>query len=188
LIGLRAILQKFGLSPWPIFNFSSCSVGYPLDLVVCTALGVDMYDCVYPTRTARFGVALVSGVAPGTLRLKGNDCVMDTNVIEDNCICQACRRKISRATLARLFKANNPVGVELLTQHNIAYMMKLVRSMRDAIIANAFQDYVKRFITMQYPGMSMGGEDIPRWVIDALQAAGIDLADHDRRQSIVESL
>ena len=42
-------------------------VGYPLDLVVCTALGVDMYDCVYPTRTARFGVALVS---TGVVKLK----------------------------------------------------------------------------------------------------------------------
>ena len=52
-------------------------VGYPLDLVVCTALGVDMYDCVYPTRTARFGVALVDGVAPGTLRLKGTEFAKD---------------------------------------------------------------------------------------------------------------
>jgi queuine tRNA-ribosyltransferase len=134
-----------------------------------------MYDCVYPTRTARFGVALISGKAPGTLRLKGNDCAIDTRIVEEKCMCQACRRMVSRATLARLFKAGNPVAVELLTQHNIAYMMQLVREMREAIIANKFSDFVRRFIHMQYPGTQQGGEDIPRWVIDALNAAGIDV-------------
>jgi tRNA-guanine family transglycosylase len=47
-------------------------VGYPLDVIVCTSLGVDMYDCVYPIRTARLGVALVPGPAPGTLKLKAH--------------------------------------------------------------------------------------------------------------------
>lgn len=134
-----------------------------------------MFDCVYPTRTARFGVALISGKAPGTLRLKGNDCATDTGIVQDKCKCQACRRMISRATLARLFKAGNPVAVELLTQHNIAYMMQLVRDMRDAIIANQFSNYVKRFINMQYPGIRRGGEEIPSWVVDALNAASIDV-------------
>jgi queuine tRNA-ribosyltransferase catalytic subunit len=135
-----------------------------------------MYDCVYPTRTARFGVALISGKAPGTLRLKGNDCATDANIVQHDCTCQACRRKISRATLARLFKAGNPVAVELLTQHNIAFMMKLVRDMREAIIANQFSDFVQRFVNTQYPGVNKGGEDIPSWVIDALGAAGINVA------------
>lgn len=137
-----------------------------------------MYDCVYPTRTARFGVALISGKAPGTLRLKGNDCAMDTGIVQDNCKCQACRRMISRATLARLFKAGNPVAVELLTQHNIAYMMQLVRDMREAILANQFPNYVKRFINTQYPGIQRGGEEIPLWVIDALNAAGINVVEN----------
>jgi queuine tRNA-ribosyltransferase catalytic subunit len=149
-------------------------VGYPLDLVVCTALGVDLYDCVYPTRTARFGVALVTGKAPGTLRLKGNDCAMDMNVLQDDCFCQACRRKIPRATLARLFKAGNPIAVELLTQHNVAFMMKLVRDMRESIMDDSFAQFVKLFINMQYPGVERDGDDVPSWVIDALHAAGID--------------
>jgi queuine tRNA-ribosyltransferase catalytic subunit len=147
-----------------------------LDLVVCTALGVDLYDCVYPTRTARFGVALVDGKAPGTLRLKGNDCATDINVLDEKCTCQACRRKISRATLARLFKAGNPVAIELLTQHNIAYMMKLVRNMRKSIIDDRFAEYARRFITMQFPGEASGGENVPIWVIEALRASGIDLS------------
>lgn len=63
-------------------------VGYPLDIVVCTALGVDMYDCVYPTRTARFGTALIS---TGTLRLKSLDCSTDNDPIDKECTCQTCK-------------------------------------------------------------------------------------------------
>lgn len=155
---------------------SKTRVGYPLDLVVCTALGVDLYDCVYPTRTARFGVALVDGKAPGTLRLKGNDCANDLHVLDKNCACQACRQNISRAALARLFKAGNPVAIELLTQHNIAYMMKLVREMRESIIDDRFSEYAQRFISMQFPGVESGGENVPVWVIEALSSAGIDLS------------
>jgi queuine tRNA-ribosyltransferase catalytic subunit len=151
-------------------------VGYPLDLVVCTALGVDLFDCVYPTRTARFGVALVPGKAPGILRLKGNDCATAEAVIQDDCPCQACRRGMSRATLARLFKAGNPVAVELLTQHNIAYMMALVRDMRQSILNDRFAEYARNFIWTQYPGNQDDGDDIPDWVLDAMQAAGVDLS------------
>ena len=64
-------------------------VGYPLDLVVCSALGVDMYDCVYPTRTARFGVALIPS---GTLKLKSAGMDKDTRPMDDSgkCSCLAC--------------------------------------------------------------------------------------------------
>ena len=162
-------------------------VGYPLDLVVCTALGVDLYDCVYPTRTARFGVALVPGRAPGTLRLKANECGLCwDSVIQDDCPCQACREGISRARLHNLFKAGNPVAVELLTQHNIAYMMSLVRHMRQAILEGRFAAFARSFVRDQYPGRSRkedgggeddddGGEEPPTWVVEALAAAGIEL-------------
>jgi queuine tRNA-ribosyltransferase catalytic subunit len=152
------------------------SVGYPLDLVVCTALGVDMYDCVYPTRTARFGVALVSGRAPGTLRLKSNDFGADeTKPLSDDCTCQACREGISRQRLQQLFKAGHAVAIELLTQHNIAYMMNLVRTMRQAILDDRFAAFASKFVREQYPGTAAGGLDVPGWVVDALAAAGISL-------------
>lgn len=153
-------------------------VGYPLDLVVCTALGVDLYDCVYPTRTARFGVALVDGRAPGTLRLKANECCLGAaaqQVIQPDCPCQACREGIPRSRLHTLFKTGNPVAVELLTQHNIAYMMTLVRNMRQAIVEDRFASFARDFITRQYPGAAAGGEEVPEWVVEALDAAGIDL-------------
>jgi queuine tRNA-ribosyltransferase len=151
-------------------------VGYPLDLIVCTALGVDMYDCVYPTRTARFGACLVPGPSPGTLKVKAHECATDNKVIQDGCGCQACREGISRARLHTLFKARNPVAVELITQHNIAYMMALVRSMRQAILDDRFAEFATTFIYDQYRGTANGGEDIPLWVKDALRAAGIEIS------------
>jgi tRNA-guanine family transglycosylase len=150
-------------------------LGYPLDLVVCTALGVDMYDCVYPTRTARFGVALVSGKAPGTLKLKSHECAVDTAVIDADCACEACTRGVSRARLHALLKSNqnhNVLAIQLLTQHNLAYMMKLVNDMRASIMDQSFPQFVKRFVNAQFDQT----EDIPSWVRDALDAAGISLA------------
>ncbi|GFH47502.1 hypothetical protein CTEN210_03977 [Chaetoceros tenuissimus] len=148
-------------------------VGYPLDLVVCSALGVDMYDCVYPTRTARFGVALVPGEAPGTLRLKSNEFSEDTRVIMEGCECAACKGGYSRARLHTLLKRNNPLAATLMTNHNIAYMMYLVRGMRKAIMEDRYASYVKDFINDQFRGSANGGQDVPEWVRDALNEAGI---------------
>ena len=129
-----------------------------------------MYDCVYPTRTARFGVALVPGPAPGTLKVKAHDCADDDEVIQQGCPCQACRQGISRARLHALFKVGNAVAVELITQHNLAYMMQLVNCMRKSILDNSFPEFAIRFVKDQYPGE----DGAPVWVVDALAAAGID--------------
>ena len=152
-------------------------VGYPLDLVVCTALGVDMYDCVYPTRTARFGVALVPGEAPGTMRLKSHEFATDVSVVQEGCGCQACHPKtaVSRSRLHRLLKTDNPLAIQLLTQHNIAYMMSLVRNMRQAILDDAFAAFAQGFMADHFRGESKGGKEIPGWVHDALASAGINL-------------
>jgi queuine tRNA-ribosyltransferase len=151
-------------------------IGYPLDLVVCTALGVDMYDCVYPTRTARFGVALVPGPAPGTLRLRSHQCASETTLpIQEGCPCQACSGGTSRARLHGWLKANNPLATQLVTQHNVAYMMTLVRNMRQAILEDRYSEFAKAFIRDQYRGKSKGGDDVPGWVQSAMEAAGITL-------------
>jgi queuine tRNA-ribosyltransferase len=151
-------------------------IGYPLDLVVCTALGVDMYDCVYPTRTARFGVALVPGPAPGTLRLRSHQCASETTIpIQEGCPCQACSGGTSRARLHAWLKANNPLATQLVTQHNVAYMMSLVRNMRQAILEDRYAEFAKDFIRDQYRGKYNGGDDVPGWVQSAMAAAGIAL-------------
>jgi len=158
-------------------------VGYPLDLVVCTALGVDMYDCVYPTRTARFGVALVDGETPGTLRLKSHHCAEDYRVIMKGCGCVACSDGngdgdgggYTRARLHAMLKNDNPLAVSLVTHHNLAYMMELTRRMREAIKKDAYGDFARSFVRDQFRGKDNGGQDVPTWVKDALAAAGIPL-------------
>lgn len=134
-----------------------------------------MYDCVYPTRTARFGVALIPGKSPGTLRLKGHECASAVDaVIQSDCLCQACRCKISRSRLHTLFKTNNPVAVELITQHNLVYMMTLVRNMRQAILEDRYGDFCIHFLLEQFPSKyGVDGLNVPTWVLDALNAAGI---------------
>jgi tRNA-guanine transglycosylase len=147
-------------------------VGYPLDLVVCTALGVDQYDCVFPTRTARFGVALVDGLG-GTLRLKQHEFAVQRQVVlEEECPCQACSRKISRGRIHQLLKANNSLAVQLLTLHNVSYMMRLVLKMRTAIVKQEFPDFVRIFLKAHFGSLDAA----PSWVVDALSAAGVDLS------------
>lgn len=144
-------------------------VGYPLDLVVCVALGIDMFDCVYPTRTARFGVALVP---EGLLRVKsGKDCAEDLRPVEAGCRCQACS-KYSRAMLHTMFRDNNPLACQLLTMHNVSYMMRLMRSMRKAIMdgPEAYQAYIRNYLRVMFPA-----NDIPQWVREALASAEISI-------------
>lgn len=112
-------------------------VGYPVDLVVCVALGVDMFDCVYPTRTARFGVAIVD---TGTLRLKAKEFAQDLTPIESNCHCPTCQT-CTKAYLHSLLKENDPLASQYITLHNISHMMRLMRSMREVIISFFFVKY-----------------------------------------------
>jgi queuine tRNA-ribosyltransferase catalytic subunit len=146
-------------------------VGYAVDLVVCVALGVDMFDCVFPTRTARFGVALVNS---GSLRLKNKEYADQLIPVEDKsiCKCSTCEN-YSRAILHMMFKENNPLACQLLTTHNVAYMMRLMRTMRQAILdgEDAYIAFINAFLVAQYPN-----HDTPLWVISALQEAGITIA------------
>mmetsp|Transcript_15297 Transcript_15297/g.25240 ORF Transcript_15297/g.25240 Transcript_15297/m.25240 type:complete len:323 (-) Transcript_15297:202-1170(-) len=140
-------------------------VGYPVDLVVCVALGVDMFDCVFPSRTARFGTALVP---MGMMNLKNSEYGTDYRPIDASCHCMVCK-KYTRAYLHTV-AGKEAVGGQLLTYHNIAYQMSLMRSLRQAIINNTFPDFVRSFIQTQYPA-----NDVPGWIVDALEVAGIPL-------------
>jgi len=140
-------------------------VGHAIDLVVCVALGADMFDCVYPTRTARFGTALVAG---GQLRLKSNQYIDDFQPIDANCPCTTCRRGYTRAYLHSIV-TRETVACHLLSIHNIVYQMRLMSSMHDAIRRDQFDVWIRAFITEQYPCR----DDIPGWVNDALASVGI---------------
>jgi queuine tRNA-ribosyltransferase len=138
-------------------------VGYPLDLVVCTALGVDMYDCVYPTRTARFGTAFVP---EGLIKLKQSTFADDLRPIDATCTCTTCAQ-YTRASLHFLVKTES-IGCQLVTVHNLAYMLRLVRTMRAAIVEGTYAAYVNDFLQLQFPDGSY-----PQWVRDALADAEV---------------
>lgn len=144
-------------------------VGFALDLVVCTALGVDMFDCVYPTRTARFGTALVPS---GELNLRHKKFSNDFRVLDDECDCLCCRWGYTRAFLNSFAGLPEPTCSSLLSLHNIAYQLRLMRSMREAIAADHFPAFVRRFLARQFP---TGSKDYPEWAVEALASVGIDV-------------
>ncbi|KAF5955329.1 hypothetical protein HYC85_008185 [Camellia sinensis] len=110
-------------------------VGYPLDIVVCSALGADMYDCVYPTRTARFGTALIP---EGVLKLKHRAMADDTRPIDPTCMCMVCKN-YTRAYIHCLV-TKDAMGSQLLSYHNLYYMMKLSNDLHSSIIEGQFPD------------------------------------------------
>jgi len=140
-------------------------VGYPVDLVVCSALGVDMFDCVYPCRTARFGSALTSC---GKINLTQNKFKMDFGPLDPNCNCMTCKH-YTRAMLHSIC-AKEQLVANLLTYHNLYYLKKLMWSLRQSIIEGAFPSFVRNFMKQQFPDLIY-----PRWVVEALQYVGIAL-------------
>jgi len=158
-------------------------VGDPLDLVVAVALGVDMFDCVYPTRTARFGTALTK---KGTLNLKHRSCESDMGPVEEGCMCRACApdpatgRRYSRALFHQLFKVSEKSNVagSMLSHHNISYMLNMCREMQDSIKAGQYSSFVRRFLADRYGNGAVkqsGWEaHVPGWVQDALKAADVN--------------
>lgn len=140
-------------------------VGYPVDLVICSAFGVDMYDCVYPTRTGRFGTAMVP---TGLLKLKAATFANDVRAIDDECECYVCK-KYTRAYLHLSLK-NEGIAPQLVTYHNLAYMMKLMTSIRNAILETRYEAFVQKFMRNHYPDGKY-----PEWIVEALLDAGISL-------------
>ncbi|XP_065119250.1 queuine tRNA-ribosyltransferase catalytic subunit 1 [Paramisgurnus dabryanus] len=139
-------------------------VGYAVDLVVCVALGCDMFDCVFPTRTARFGSALVPW---GSLQLKQKQYAKDFQPIDPDCQCPTCRRH-SRAYLHALFKSDT-AAMHHITIHNISYQLTLMRSVRQSIIEKRFPEFVKAFMRRMFSS----SEQYPSWAVEALQSVNI---------------
>merc|ERR1711972_672944 len=148
-------------------------VGYSLDIVVCVALGVDMFDCVYPCRTARFGTALVHA---GQLRLTSNEFATDYRPLEPGY--DGPLKKYTRAMLHTIV-TKEPVAASLITLHNLHFMLNLLSEMREAIKNDTFSDWVRRFLQDFFPTAMPPPcpRCPPRWVRDALSACGIGLDD-----------
>jgi queuine tRNA-ribosyltransferase len=104
-------------------------VGTPEDVLACIAAGVDMFDCVYPTRSARHSLALTSA---GRLNLRNAGFSDDFEPLDDECDCEACR-SFSRAYLAHCFRAGEALGPRMLSIHNVSFMTRLAGHARRAI-------------------------------------------------------
>ena len=104
-------------------------VGTPDDLLAAVARGIDMFDCVMPTRAGRTARGYTSR---GVLNLRNARHAEDAGPLDAHCACTACTRH-SRAYLHHLFRANEMLGPMLLTQHNLTYYQSLMRGMRAAI-------------------------------------------------------
>uniref|UniRef100_A0ABM5FQR0 Queuine tRNA-ribosyltransferase catalytic subunit 1 n=1 Tax=Pogona vitticeps TaxID=103695 RepID=A0ABM5FQR0_9SAUR len=141
-------------------------VGYATDLVVCVALGCDMFDCVFPTRTARFGSALVPS---GSLQLKNKQYAKDFRPIDQNCHCPTCQR-YSRAFLSALLR-HDTAAMHHITIHNIAYQLNLMSSIQESIMEQRFPQFVQDFMKTMY----QNSHNYPQWATEALASVGITL-------------
>ncbi|GAA5334162.1 tRNA guanosine(34) transglycosylase Tgt [Thermus hydrothermalis] len=137
-------------------------VGHPEDLVAAIGLGVDLFDCVYPTRTGRFGSALVP---EGRLNLKNARFLEEKGPLEEGCDCYTCQT-FSRGYLAHLVRAGEMLGGVLLSLHNLRYLHRLTEGAREAIRKGSYGDFARAFAERRF------GKEVPLWFREALAAGG----------------
>jgi queuine tRNA-ribosyltransferase len=117
-------------------------LGTPPQLVELIARGMDMFDCVLPTRLARNGTAFT---ATGTVNLKNAEFALDNKPIEENCSCDACR-DFSRGYIRHLVKAEEILGLRLITLHNLHFYLDLMNRARTEIERGTFDRFRKAFV------------------------------------------
>ena len=117
-------------------------VGTPDCLVEGVQRGIDMFDCVYPTRVARNGMAMT---LTGRLVMKNAQFTHDHHVLEEGCGCYACRNGYTRAYIRHLVRANEIFGLRLLSLHNLYFLQEFMRRMRQAILDDRFTEFRSDF-------------------------------------------
>jgi queuine tRNA-ribosyltransferase len=118
-------------------------LGTPPQMLEMVARGIDLFDCVLPTRLARNGTAFTS---TGTLNLKNAEFIMQRGPIEENCACYACR-EFSRGYIRHLIKAEEILGLRLITLHNLHFYLDLMRQVRDRIEQGTFDEFRRCFVS-----------------------------------------
>ena len=120
-------------------------VGRPVDLIECVARGIDMFDCVIPTRNGRKGTVYTKA---GKLNLNNSTYKMDEDPIEADCSCSSCE-SFSKGYLRHLFKMNETLAGRAATIHNLHYFNALMSEMRKAIIEDKFNEFRDEFYLMR---------------------------------------
>jgi len=118
-------------------------VGAPEDIIEGVARGIDIFDCVLPTRVARNGGLLTRS---GRMNLRNAQYAADPLPIEPGCDCYACQH-FSRAYLRHLFKAGETLGLHLATVHNVRFVLRLMAEIRSHIAAGTFMAFREQFLT-----------------------------------------
>ena len=123
-------------------------VGKPDDLIGAVKRGVDMFDCVLPTRSGRTGQAFTSR---GTVNIKNSRHILDKRPLDNNCDCHTCRN-FTRAYLHHLFKAQEILGLMLLSLHNVHFYINLMKNIRISIKNKEFEKFENHFLENYYLG------------------------------------
>ena len=135
-------------------------VGFPRDIVEAVARGIDMFDCVLPTRNGRNAYAFTSA---GPIRLRNAGFTRDTGPIEDGCDCYACRH-FSRGALRHYFFAGEMLGPILVSVHNLRFYQRLMADLRGSIAAGRFEAFRRTD-----PRCTMGPRDAVATMEDAVE-------------------
>jgi queuine tRNA-ribosyltransferase len=117
-------------------------VGFPEDLIEGVARGVDLFDCVAPTRMGRNGTAFTGS---GRLNVRNAGLRDDSRPLDDDCACSTCAR-FSRAYLRHLFVSEELLGLRLLSLHNVHFLVALMRRARQAIVDGAFEAWSRDWL------------------------------------------
>ena len=117
-------------------------VGLPEDIIEAVGLGVDMFDCVVPTRYGRNGTAFTSC---GRLTVRNAPYIEDFSPLDGDCGCYTCKN-FSRAYLRHLFNTNEILGLRLVSLHNIYFYLELMRKIREVIQRDSFLEFKKEFL------------------------------------------
>ncbi len=117
-------------------------VGTPEDLVTQVGFGMDLFDCVMPTRNGRNGTAFTS---QGTVHIRNAKHRMDFSALDPDCACVACKH-YTKAYLRHLFTVQEVLGIHLLSYHNIYFYLNLMKQIREAIEANTFETKAKQWL------------------------------------------
>ena len=136
-------------------------VGSPEDLVNAVARGVDLFDCVLPTRLGRNGSLFTDD---GRANIKNARYREDPNPIDPDCDCLACSR-FSMAYLHHLFRNDELLGYRLASVHNIRYLVRLTERLRAAITGGYFADFAHDFLARYQPASeSVRSEQKAKWL------------------------
>ncbi len=120
-------------------------VGTPLDILESVALGVDLFDCVMPTRHARNGTLFTNR---GKVVIKNSQYAADSRPLDHECGCYTCRT-FSLAYLRHLYQAGEILALRLLTLHNLYFYSRLMQDIREAIGSGSFHALFERFKSIQ---------------------------------------